>query len=76
MVGQGADRKLDGWRTSELLDMSGYEGAAETGREQTRMEERCADRVQSSDRGWTRTEQNITLLINDLKLRTHFYCSL
>src|SRR6218665_477101 len=40
------------------LDRTGYGGAAEIGGEQTGMEECCAERVQPSDRGWIRTEQN------------------
>ena len=40
------------------LDRTGYGGAAEIDGEQTEMEECCAECVQSSDRGWIRTEQN------------------
>jgi len=41
------------------LDSTGYEGAAEIGGEQTGMEECCAERVQSSDRGWISTEHTV-----------------
>ena len=44
------------------LDRTGYGEVAETGGEQTGMEECCAERVRPSDRGWIRTEQIIELL--------------
>ena len=45
------------------LDRTGYEGATEIGGEQTGMEEWCAERVQPSDRGWMRTEEQVNTII-------------
>jgi len=50
------ENEMDGQHQN--LDRTGYGGAAEIGEEQTGMEECCAERVQTSDRGWIRTEQN------------------
>ena len=53
-----ADRnEMDGQHHN--LDRTGYGGATEIGGEQTGMEECFAERVQPSDRGWIRTEQNL-----------------
>jgi len=58
VVKQGADRnEMDGQHHN--LDKTGYGGATEIGGEQTGMEECFAERVQPSDRGWIRTEQNL-----------------